>query len=51
MGTAGVLGGIIFRVTADDGLTSQLDDRGIDILPEVFTGQIQIHRFGIGPVL
>lgn len=31
-------------------LTSQLDDGAIDLLPEVFMGQIQIHILGIGPV-
>jgi len=31
-------------------LTSQLDDGAIDLLPEVFMGQMQIHILGIGPV-
>ncbi|CAZ83056.1 unnamed protein product [Tuber melanosporum] len=31
-------------------LTSQLDDGAIDLLPEVFMGQVQIHILGIGPV-
>jgi len=29
-------------------LTSQLDDGAIDLLPEVFVGQMQIHIFGVG---
>ncbi|RPA90155.1 hypothetical protein L873DRAFT_1795647 [Choiromyces venosus 120613-1] len=31
-------------------LTSQLDDGAIDLLPEVFMGQVQIHILGIGSV-
>ncbi|PWW77832.1 hypothetical protein C7212DRAFT_362443 [Tuber magnatum] len=31
-------------------LTSQLDDGAIDLLPEVFMGQVRIHILGIGPV-
>ncbi|CUS14992.1 unnamed protein product [Tuber aestivum] len=31
-------------------LTSQLNDGAIDLLPEVFMGQVQIHILGIGPV-
>jgi len=31
-------------------LTSQLDDGAIDLLPEVFMGQMQIHILGIGPL-
>jgi len=31
-------------------LTSQLGDVAIDLLPEVFVGQMQVHILGIGPV-
>ena len=31
-------------------LTSQIDDGAIDLLPEVFMGQIQIQIIGIGPI-